>query len=272
MLSANKLSFSYGDKKILHQIDFHAGRSEIISLIGPNGSGKSTLLRCLSGLLRTTVPSVSLNGKPIEQFRTKDIAKIISFLPQFQERMNGISVHQLVSMGRAPYQSSGWLWTREDKEKVRWAMDYMRIDRMKNRMVHTLSGGEKQRVWIAMILAQDTPIMLLDEPVTYLDMKHQWNLLNTINDLKENYQKTIISVFHDVNHAIETSDLIYLIKDGRIYSSGEAEEIITELAIKDVYGVKAFICDLHKCCQKVVVPESIKKHLRDTRPEAGILL
>jgi iron complex transport system ATP-binding protein len=272
MLIANNLLFSYGDKRILYNIDFHAGRSEIISLIGPNGSGKSTLLRCLSGLLRTTVPSVHINGTPIEQFKTKDVAKKIAFLPQFQERMNGISVHQLVCMGRAPYQSSGWLWTREDKEKVRWAMNYMRIEGMKNRMVNTLSGGEKQRVWIAMILAQDTPIMLLDEPVTYLDMKHQWNLLNTINDLKENYQKTIISVFHNVNHALETSDMIYMLKDGRIYSSGDAEDIISEIAIKHVYGVNAYVCDFQKCRQKVVVTESIKKYKPATLTRPDLIL
>lgn len=260
MLTARNLSFSYGEKRILYNIDFLAGSSEIISLIGPNGSGKSTLLRCLSGLLKTSEPCVTISGTPIEQIKSREIAKQIAFLPQFQERMNGVSVYELVCMGRAPYQTTGWLWIREDKEKVRWAMNYMRIESMKNRMVYTLSGGEKQRVWIAMILAQDTPIMLLDEPVTYLDMKHQWNLLNAINDLKENHQKTIISVFHDVNHAIETSDKIYMLKEGRIYSSGGAESIITETAIKNVYGVKAFVCDLQKCSQKVVVPESIKKH------------
>jgi iron complex transport system ATP-binding protein len=200
-----------------------------------------------------------------QSINPREIARQIAFLPQLQEKMNGLTVQQLVSMGRAPYQSSGWIWNREDKETVRWAMDYMRVDRLKNRMVHTLSGGERQRVWIAMILAQDTPIILLDEPVTYLDMKHQWNLLNTINDLKENYQKTIISVFHDVNHAIETSDMIYMLKDGRIYSSGDVEGIITELSIKHVYGVNAYVCDLQKCCQKVVVPESIKHHQRTAR-------
>ena len=240
MLNAINLSFSYREKNILHNINFHAGESQIISLIGPNGSGKSTLLRCLSGLLRTSNPSVYID----------------------QEKMNGISVNELVCMGRAPYQTSGWLRTKEDEEKVLWAMSYMHIEDMKDRMVNTLSGGEKQRVWIAMILAQDTPIMILDEPVTYLDMKHQWNLLNTINDLKENYNKTIISVFHDVNHAIETSDTIYMLKEGMVYSSGEAEEIITGQAIKNVYEVNAYVCDFYRCCQKVVIPESIKKSNR----------
>jgi iron complex transport system ATP-binding protein len=259
MLNAINLSFSYGEKNILHNINFHAGESQIISLIGPNGSGKSTLLRCLSGLLRTSNPSVYIDNKHIEQIKAQDIAKKIAFLPQFQEKMNGISVNELVCMGRAPYQTSGWLRTKEDEEKVLWAMSYMHIEDMKDRMVNTLSGGEKQRVWIAMILAQDTPIMILDEPVTYLDMKHQWNLLNTINDLKENYNKTIISVFHDVNHAIETSDTIYMLKEGMVYSSGEAEEIITGQAIKNVYEVNAYVCDFYRCCQKVVIPESIKK-------------
>ena len=165
-------------------------------------------------------------------------------------------------MGRAPYHNAGWIRTREDIDKVNWAMNYMGIASMKNRMVNTLSGGERQRAWIAMILAQDTSIILLDEPVTYLDMKHQWHLLRTINDLKENHNKTIVSVFHDVNHALETSDKIYMIKEGAVYSFGGTDEIVTEESIKKVYEVNAYVCNFQRCCQKVVVPESIKRNCK----------
>lgn len=258
MLTAKNLSFGYGKQDILKGIDFSAERSQIISLIGPNGSGKSTLLRCLCGLLPTKRNTVYLFGKPIETLSAKNISRHIAFLPQVHEKLQGVTVYELVSMGRAPYHRSGWSNTREDREKIEWAIDYMQLDGMTHRPAEKLSGGEKQRVWIAMILTQDTPIILLDEPVTYMDLKYQCELLRIIKDLKESFHKTIISVFHDINHAIEISDYVYLLKNGQVYQSGSSEEVITEKFIKDVYGVCAHVCRFKRCCRNVVVPASVQ--------------
>lgn len=259
MIQATNINFKYGSSQILDNVSFQADRKQIISLIGPNGSGKSTLLRCLCGLLSVKNQSVLLKGKPIEACSHGEIAKIVAFLPQFQEKLSSTSVYELISMGRSPYHTSGWITTVEDREKIEWAMEYMGVAEKRNRMVDMLSGGERQRVWIAMILAQDTPVILMDEPVTYMDLKHQWNLLDTINDLKENCGKTIVSVFHDINHAIEVSDIIYILKDGRVYDKGKSDEVVTENAIHEVFEIPVHVCHFHQCHKSVVVPEGCGK-------------
>lgn len=257
MLIAKELSFNYGKRNILDNVSFVAEEGQIISLIGPNGSGKSTLLRCLCGLIPVKRNSVFLFDKPIETLGAKEISRKVAFLPQFHERLQGVTVYELISMGRAPYHRSGWVNTQEDQEKIAWAIDYMQIGHLTHRMVEMLSGGEKQRAWIAMVLAQDTPIILLDEPVTYMDLKYQCELIRTIKDLKDNFKKTIVGVFHDINHAIEISDSVCLLKDGRVYKAGGSEQVITEQAIKDVYGVRAHICKFKRCCRNVVVPAGV---------------
>jgi iron complex transport system ATP-binding protein len=178
-----------------------------------------------------------------------------------------MTVYELISMGRAPYHRSGWINTKEDKEKIQWAIDYMQLEHLKFRMVEMLSGGERQRVWIALVLAQDTPLILLDEPVTYMDMKYQCELLKIIRSLKDAFDKTVVAVFHDINHAVEISDCVYLLKNGRIYSSGTSEQVITERSIKDVYHVCAHVCKFKKCCRNVIVPAGVHDTPEDTPAE-----
>lgn len=257
MLRTTGLDFSYGKRKVLRRVDFNADCGQIISLIGPNGSGKSTLLRCLCGLLSAEKNTIFLFDKPIEKMSQKEISQKIAFLPQFHDKLAATTVYELVSMGRAPYHRSGWINTSEDRQKIEWAIDYMQLDFLSDRYVEELSGGERQRVWIAMVLAQDTPVVLLDEPVTYMDLRYQCDLLQTIKDLKERFNKTVISVFHDINHALEISDYIYLLKDGHVYKSGTPEEVISERSIKDVYGICAHVCRFKKCCRSVVVPAGV---------------
>ncbi|WP_449241140.1 ABC transporter ATP-binding protein [Desulfoscipio gibsoniae] len=267
MLIAKALCFSYGKRNILNNVNFIAEEGQVISLIGPNGSGKSTLLRCLCGLIPVKSNSVFLFDKPIETLGPKEISRKIAFLPQAHERLQGVTVYELVSMGRAPYHRSGWINTQEDQEKIAWAIDYMHIGHLTHRLVEMLSGGEKQRVWIAMVLAQNTPIILLDEPVTYMDLKYQCELLRTIKDLKDTFQKTIIAVFHDINHAIEISDYVYLLKNGHVYRAGASEQVVTEQSIRDVYGVCAHICRFKRCCRNVVVPAGVHDNLLSTSLE-----
>lgn len=259
-LRTDNLSFKYGKNEILHNINFTAGQREIISLIGSNGCGKSTLIRCLSAHCKISCKTVFINGIPIENYRFQEISKKVSFLPQFHETLPGVSVYELISMGRTPYQKSGWIMDKNDKEKIEWAMEYMSLSEKKNCYIETLSGGEKQSAWIAMILAQDTPIILLDEPVTYMDIKNQWDLLETILDLKNNYGKTIVSVFHDINHAMEVSDVVYMMKNGVIYSEGPPGEVVTEESISEVYNICVHVCNFNKCCRQVIVPAGCNKY------------
>lgn len=254
MLEAKGLSFGYDKKPILKDISFSASRGQIISLIGPNGSGKSTLLRCLCGLLPTGKETVRLFDKPLGRYASRELSRVIAFLPQMQERVSSISVYELVGMGRTPYHRSGWFLDDDDRLKIQWAIDYMNLSSLKNRPIDMLSGGERQRAWIAMVLAQDTPIILLDEPVTYMDLKFQWDLLTVLRDLRDSFQKTVISVFHDINHALEISDQVYLLKDGRIHSTGTSEQVITERSIREVFDIGTHVCRFKKCRRPVVVP------------------
>ncbi len=254
MLEAKGLSFGYDERLILKGVSFSASRGQIVSLIGPNGSGKSTLLRCLCGLLLPGEGSVCLFDKPLGRYAPRELSQMIAFLPQAQERLSSISVYELVGMGRTPYHRSGWFLDKKDHVKIEWAIDYMRLSSLRHRSIDMLSGGERQRVWIAMVLAQDTPIILLDEPVTYMDLKFQWDLLTVLRDLKESFQKTVISVFHDINHALEISDRVYLLKDGSIHSAGTSEQVITERSIREVFEIGTHVCRFKKCRRPVVVP------------------
>jgi len=257
LLRVRKLSFSYGKHKVLNNVNFTIDEPCVVSLIGPNGSGKSTLLRCLNGLLPVKNYTVFLFDKPIEKLGVKERAKLISYLPQNQERLRGVNVHELVSMGRAPYHRSGWVNNKKDIEQINWSIDYMQLGSMIHRPLEKLSGGERQRAWIAMVLAQDTPIILLDEPATYMDLKYQYELLKTLKDFKESFNKVIIAVFHDINHAIKVSDQVYLLNEGSIYRAGASEQVITEESVKDVYDVRVHVCDFKKCRHKVVVPAEV---------------
>lgn len=248
------MSFGYNEKKILENIDISIPKGNIVSLIGPNGSGKSTLLRCLAGRLKVANDTIFINGQAIEKFTPKMLAQKIAFLPQFQENLVSVSVYDLIAMGRSAYSDFGWVVKPKGKEKIEWAMEYMYLTEYRNHYVNTLSGGQRQSVWIAMILAQDTPILLLDEPVTYMDLKHQQELLSLLLDLKNNYQKTIIGVFHDINHAMEISDLVCMMKEGQIYARGAPEQTLTEQSISDVYDVSTHVCKFKKCCRNVIVP------------------
>ncbi len=258
IIDVRDLSFAYGKKDILKNISASIPKASIVSLIGPNGCGKSTFLRCLAGILKAADNTIMIKDKAIESFEKKILAQNIAFLPQFQEKLMAVSVYDLIAMGRTAYHGFGWVMSPQDKEKIKWAIGYMNLSKYQNHYINTLSGGQRQRVWIAMILAQDTPIVLLDEPVTYMDLKHQQELLSLILDLKYSYGKTIIGVFHDINHAMEISDLVYMMKDGQIYAQGPAEQVLTEKSIAKVYDVYAHVHNFKKCCRKVVVPESCR--------------
>ncbi len=271
LVATKDLNFSYGRVKVLHDVTMSAGSGEIIGLLGPNGSGKSTLLRCIAGLLTPTNGSVHLQGHDIRAMRRKHVAAAVSFLPQVHEQIHNLRVVELVARGRHPHTTTGWHLSSKDQNAVSEAIGYMELSTLQDRSLDALSGGERQRAWIAMVLAQDTPLVLLDEPVTFLDLRHQWSLLEVLNDLKQSLGKTLITVFHDLNHALAICDRVYVLKTGAVYAHGEPEAVITSAALQGAYGVCAHICRVHEACRSVVVPQCIQGMRPNTAHPSHVL-
>ncbi len=257
MLQVKKINFSYKKQQVLHDIDIVVAEGEILVLVGPNGSGKSTLLRCLNGFLKPESGQVLLRGENIRNKKRKWMARHIAFLPQHLEAVQHLSIYELVAMGRSPYSQYGWSLTAKDKEKVGWAIDYLDLSSIQYRTLDQISGGECQRAWIAMILAQDTGVVLLDEPITFLDLKYQWYLLNLIEQVRRQYKKTFIMVLHDLNQAMTVADKFVVLKEGRISAQGQPQEVITSRLLKKVYDVAATVCSFDEYSRPIVLPAKI---------------
>ncbi len=234
-LQAKELTLSYGNTIIIDELDLMIPKGEITVFIGGNGCGKSTLLRALARLLKPAGGAVLLEGKEIAKLPTKDVAKKLAILPQSPTAPEGLTVLQLVKQGRYPYQT--WLkqWSEEDEKAVRRALEATKMTELAERPVDSLSGGQRQRAWIAMTLAQDTDIILLDEPTTYLDMTHQIEILDLLFELNEKEKRTIVMVLHDLNLACRYAHHIVAIRDKKIYAQGKPEEIISCQLVKDVF-------------------------------------
>lgn len=257
MLHIKNLSFSYKTQPILEDINIIVKQGQIMALVGPNGSGKSTLLRCLNGFLETERGQVLLNGEDIRYKKRKWISRHIALLPQNLEAIQQFSVYELVAMGRSPYQQFGWFLKESDRKIIEWAIDYMNLGSLRDRSLDKISGGERQRAWIAMILAQDTDIVLLDEPITFLDLKYQWYLLEIIRQIRLQFNKTFILVLHDINQAMSVADYFVVLKEGQVRAYGQAEDIITSHLLKDVYDVSARVCNLGDLDRSFVLPLGI---------------
>ncbi|WP_411553053.1 ABC transporter ATP-binding protein [Paenibacillus lautus] len=234
-LEAKGLGLSYGGDFIFENLDLTVPIGKITVFIGSNGCGKSTLLRSMARLLKPQRGSVVLNGADIASMSTKDVARKLAILPQGPTAPEGLTVMQLVKQGRYPYQS--WLrqWSREDEEAVTAALESTGLTELADRTVDSLSGGQRQRAWIAMTLAQETPIILLDEPTTYLDLTHQIEVLDLLYDLNAKEQRTIVMVLHDINLACRYADHIVAIRDGSIKAKGKPEDIINSELMQTVF-------------------------------------
>ncbi|WP_339171507.1 ABC transporter ATP-binding protein [Solibacillus sp. FSL R5-0691] len=237
-IETKELTLSYGDSIIIEEMDLLIPKGEITVFIGGNGCGKSTLLRSIARLLKPKTGAVYLEGTAIAKMSTKDIAKQMAILPQSSVAPEGLTVLQLVKQGRYPHQT--WLkqWTEEDEEKVNEALKATGIEDLKDREVDSLSGGQRQRAWIAMTLAQDTEIILLDEPTTYLDMAHQIEILDLLFELNEKENRTIVMVLHDLNLACRYAHNVVAIKNKEIFAQGKPENIIDRILVEKVFGME----------------------------------
>lgn len=231
------LSLSYGDTLIIDELNLKIPKGEISVFIGANGCGKSTLLRSIARLLKPKSGSVILEGEAIAKLSTKEVAKKMAILPQSPTAPEGLTVLQLVKQGRYPHQS--WLkqWSEEDEKKVNAALKATHLEDLKERTVDSLSGGQRQRAWIAMTLAQDTDVILLDEPTTYLDMTHQIEILDLLFELNEKRKRTVVMVLHDLNLACRYAHNIVALKDQRVYAQGKPEYVINRSLVKNVFGM-----------------------------------
>ncbi|WP_026688419.1 ABC transporter ATP-binding protein [Alteribacter aurantiacus] len=236
-LQTRDLSVGYDHNLLFEKLNVSIPKGEISVFVGSNGCGKSTLLRSLARLLKPAEGSVLLEGKNLQKMSSRNLAKELGILPQSPTSPEGLTVHDLVKQGRYPHHS--WLsrWTEEDTKKVDDAMRATRVDSLKERPVDELSGGQRQRAWIAMTLAQDTEIILLDEPTTYLDMTHQIDVLDLLYDLNEKHNRTIVMVLHDINLACRYAHNIIAIKDGDVFAQGKPEEIVSCELIRTVFDM-----------------------------------
>lgn len=234
-LYTHELTFAYGQNMIIEDLNLTIPTGEITVLIGSNGCGKSTLLKSLARILKPAGGSVLLEGKDIAELPTKEVAKKLAILPQGPEAPEGLTVLQLVKQGRYPYQN--WLnqWSKEDEELVFRALEATRMSELAERTVDSLSGGQKQRAWIAMTLAQNTDIILFDEPTTYLDITHQIEILDLLFELNMKEKRTIILVLHDLNLACRYAHHIVVLKDKNIYKQGKPEDVMNVQLVKDVF-------------------------------------
>ncbi|ETT88573.1 ABC transporter ATP-binding protein [Viridibacillus sp. FSL R5-0477] len=241
MLKAQSLDISYDQKKILDNFEINVEKGEIVSIIGPNGSGKSTALKAMSRLIPVQKEKVFLDGRDLQSLGTKSISKMMSVLFQSNEPPSDITVEELVKYGRIPHKKWYERTSDEDLSIVEWAIEKTGLTPLKDRLVASLSGGEAQRAWIAMSLAQRPKILMLDEPTTYLDIAHQLQLLELVHTVNRELGMTVVMVLHDLNQASIYSDKICVISKGIVVNYGTPEEVMTQEMIRNVYGVE---CDI----------------------------
>ncbi|HDR2820562.1 TPA: iron-enterobactin ABC transporter ATP-binding protein [Enterobacter bugandensis] len=253
-LRGENLTLGYGKKIIARDLTVAIPDGHFTAIIGPNGCGKSTLLRTLSRLMSPTEGSVFLDGEQIQRFASKEVARRIGLLAQNATTPGDITVQGLVSRGRYPHQPLFTRWRKEDDEAVSRAMQATGITDLAQQSVDTLSGGQRQRAWIAMVLAQETSIMLLDEPTTWLDISHQIDLLELLSELNRTQGYTLAAVLHDLNQACRYATHLIALRDGEIVAQGAPKEIVTPDLIARIYGMRCMIIDDPVAGTPLVVP------------------
>ncbi|WP_293781642.1 ABC transporter ATP-binding protein [uncultured Aeromicrobium sp.] len=254
-LRAADVTLAYDSRVISEHLTVEIPDRSFTVIVGPNACGKSTLLRALSRLLRPATGTVLLDGKTITSYRSKEAARIVGLLPQTSIAPDGITVADLVARGRYPHQGLIRQWSAADEEAVETAMRATNVIDLRARHVDELSGGQRQRVWVAMALAQQTPILLLDEPTTYLDIAHQIELLDLFAELHE-AGTTLIAVLHDLNHAARYATHLIAMKDGEVVAHGAPGQIVTAELVKEVFGLDCRVIDDPETLTPLVIPRA----------------
>lgn len=243
MIQMENISKNYGPTPVLEDIQLGIGEGKFTAFIGPNGAGKSTLLSLISRLMPKEEGLLYIKGQEIEAWDSVDLAKELSMLKQRVDYQVKLTVEELISFGRYPY-SKGRL-TVADKEQIDKAIAYMELDALRKRPIDQLSGGQLQRVNIAMILAQDTDIILLDEPLNNLDIKQGILMMKTLRNLVDELGKTVVVVIHDINVASQFVDYMVAFKDGQVFSQGSPDQVMTQDVLSRLYDMELTIADIN---------------------------
>lgn len=253
-LSVEDAALGYADTPVCTDISVQIPDGAFTVIVGPNACGKSTLLKSLTRLLPPSSGRVLLDGLQLHQQPTKHVARQVGLLPQGAVAPDGIRVVDLVTRGRYPHQRLFSPWTPEDEEAVRAAMHATGVHELSGRMVDELSGGQRQRVWMAVALAQETPILLLDEPTTYLDLNHQIELLELCRGLNRQQGTTLVAVLHDLNQAARYADHIIAMQAGDVIAAGAPGDVITEALVEQVFTLDARVIPDPESGTPLVVP------------------
>ncbi|EAD5680000.1 ABC transporter ATP-binding protein [Listeria innocua] len=258
-MEVRDVSFSYnGTDAILKNVSFTIQKNKINTIVGPNGSGKSTLLEILARLLSPNSGEVLLEGKSIFEWKAKEFAQNVAIVHQNNILPSELTVKELLYFGRLPYKNWRMTRTKADDVAVEKALKQTELSEKAEKFVDSLSGGERQRVFIATALAQDTPILLLDEPTTFLDMYFQLEILELVKRLNQEGNLTIVMILHDLNQALTYSDQLVVMKNGEVVAKGNPETLLTTELIAETYGVVAeVLCDAKT--GKYIVPQKRKE-------------
>ncbi|MBF8175897.1 ABC transporter ATP-binding protein [Streptomyces olivaceus] len=257
-LTAENVTLAYDQRVIAKQLSVEIPDNSFTVIVGPNACGKSTLLRALSRMLKPSEGRVLLDGSVIQSTPAKQVARTLGLLPQSSIAPDGITVGDLVGRGRYPHQGLLRQWSTEDERVVQESMARTGISELAERYVDELSGGQRQRVWIAMALAQQTPLLLLDEPTTYLDIQHQIDVLDLCAELHEEQGRTLVAVLHDLNHAARYATHLIALREGEIIAEGAPKDIVTADLVERVFGLRCQVIDDPETGTPLVVPAARK--------------
>ncbi|MEM9798211.1 MAG: ABC transporter ATP-binding protein [Pseudomonadota bacterium] len=261
-LRIEDLSVGYGDVPVLEGLSLDVPDGALTAIVGPNGCGKSTLLKTMARVLRPSGGRVLLGDDPVHGIPTREVAKRLALLPQGPVAPEGLRVRELVAQGRFPHQSLLRQWSREDARAVDAAMAAADVAEMADRPVDALSGGQRQRCWIAMVLAQETPVLLLDEPTTFLDLKVQVDLMTLLRRIAHQEGRTLVVVMHELNVAAAFADRLVMMRAGRIEAEGEVAHVFTEENLQSVFDLDATVLHDPASGRPVCVPRVARPHLR----------
>ncbi|MFJ8433811.1 ABC transporter ATP-binding protein [Kitasatospora sp. NPDC094019] len=253
-LRAEKVTLRYGDRAITTELSVAVPDDSFTVVVGPNACGKSTLLRAFARLLKPAAGRVLLDGEQIRSLPAKQLARRLGLLPQSSTAPDGITVADLVARGRHPHQGLFRQWSAEDDRIIAEAMAATNVDTLAGRYVDELSGGQRQRVWLAMAIAQQTPLLLLDEPTTYLDIAHQVEVLDLCARLHGEQGRTLVAVLHDLNQAARYATHLIALRDGVVVAEGAPREIVTADLVERVFDLPCQVIEDPQTGTPLVVP------------------